>query len=88
MPTRDARHGRLYVGEALAEDWRYIYIEDDKHIKTSLPLDENCDCPTCARYSIGYLHHLFKIKDIAFQRLATLHNLRFMARLVSGLAEA
>lgn len=86
MPTRDARHGRVYVGDPLGGDWAYLYIEDDKHIKTRLPLDETCDCPTCKRYTIGYLHHLYKIKESSYWRLATLHNLRFMARLVERLA--
>jgi queuine tRNA-ribosyltransferase len=43
-----------------------------------LPLSEFCDCATCAKYSRGYLHHLFKINDHLFFRLATIHNLRFM----------
>ena len=85
MPTRDARHGRLYVGNPLSGDWRYVYVEDDKHIKESRPLDSECDCRTCRGYSVGYLHHLYKIKDMGFARLATIHNLRFMSRMMTGL---
>lgn len=89
MPTRDARHGRLYVFtaeqpylSASAADWLdYVYVGDDKHIKADGPISPWCDCPCCARYSLGYLHHLFKIGDGLFHRLATLHNLRFMVRL-------
>ena len=88
MPTRDARHGRLYIGEPMGGEWRYVYVEDDKHIKESRPLDEDCDCHTCATYSTGYLHHLYKIKDVSFARLATIHNLRFMARLIAALRGA
>jgi queuine tRNA-ribosyltransferase len=86
LPTRDARHGRLYIGDALS-DWRMLYIADDKHIKTHTPLDAECDCPTCQTYSVGYLHHLYKIKETLYYRLATLHNLRFMARLMRALTE-
>ena len=91
MPTRDARHARLYVFiserpmlSADARGWfDYVYIGDDKYIKADGPISPWCDCPCCARYSLGYLHHLFKIGDGLFNRLATLHNLRFMARLTA-----
>ncbi len=90
MPTRDARHGRLYAFTQSAEGpsaglsgkWLdYRYINDEEHIKADRPLSPGCDCPVCARYSSGYLHHLFKLGDSLFYRLATLHNLRFMTQL-------
>jgi queuine tRNA-ribosyltransferase len=89
MPTRDARHARLYTFaserpflSADASGWfEYVYVGDQKHIKADGPISPWCDCPCCARYSLGYLHHLFKVGDGLFNRLATLHNLRFMARL-------
>ena len=89
MPTRDARHGRLYTfqGPGLSDDWfGYIYAGDDKHIKASQPISADCDCACCARYSLGYLHHLFKLNDSLYLRLATLHNLRFMTRLMDRIA--
>jgi queuine tRNA-ribosyltransferase len=91
LPTRDARRGRLYIftGDPISphnDDWfRFLYIADDKHIKEQRPLDEHCDCLACRRYSIGYLHHLFKSSEASFQRLATIHNLRFMARMMAAL---
>jgi queuine tRNA-ribosyltransferase len=91
MPTRDARHGRLYAftqdptGKLSHPFFRYIYIKDDKHIKTNRPISPFCDCPVCSRYSLGYLHHLFKINDSLYPRLATMHNLRFMMQLMAGL---
>ncbi|HXF62776.1 MAG TPA: tRNA guanosine(34) transglycosylase Tgt [Caldilineaceae bacterium] len=92
LPTRDARHGRLYVFTdatplpSLAGEWfRFLYISDDKYIKDARPVEPGCDCLTCTHYSRGYLHHLFKSNDAAFLRLATLHNLRFMARLMAAL---
>lgn len=90
MPTRDARHGRLYTfanppsapNAGLTGKWlQYLYIHDEEHIKSALPLDDDCDCPTCSRFSRGYLHHIFKMNDGLYARLATLHNLRFMTRL-------
>jgi len=92
LPTRDARHGRLMrytvpPGTALSgNNWlEYVYMQDKKHIKDSRPISEYCDCPVCSHYSLGYLHHLFKTGDWLYQRLATLHNLRFMTQLTERL---
>ncbi len=95
MPTRDARHGRLYAFAAgyehpethLDGKWlKYIYIEDERYIRADLPISPGCDCPVCSRYSLGYLRHLFKMNDNLFPRLATIHNLRFMTLLTDHLA--
>jgi queuine tRNA-ribosyltransferase len=89
MPTRDARHCRLYAfthETALEDKWlTYIYANDDKYIKSDAPISRFCDCLCCTNYSLGYLHHLFKINDTLFFRLATLHNLRFMTQLTQRL---
>ncbi len=94
MPTRDARHGRLYTfttdpathpPDERGNFFRYVYINDKKHVKDGRPLSEFCDCPTCTRYSLGYLHHLFKLNDSLYPRLATMHNLRFMTQLMENL---
>jgi queuine tRNA-ribosyltransferase len=94
MPTRDARHGRLYVfssEEGVPPSWSeekwftYLYVNDDKFIKNDRPISPYCDCLCCSRYSVGYLHHLFKINDSLFFRLATIHNLRFMVQLMERL---
>jgi queuine tRNA-ribosyltransferase len=92
MPTRDARHGRLYIFHdpetsfQPAEKWfGYRYVTDDSYIKNSAPVSEHCDCLCCTHYSLGYLHHLFKIGDTLFFRLATVHNLRFMTMLTQRL---
>ena len=91
MPTRDARHCRLYAfthETALEDRWlTYIYANDDKYIKSDAPVSRFCDCLCCKNYSLGYLHHLFKINDTLFFRLATLHNLRFMTQLTQRLRE-
>ncbi len=93
MPTRDARRGRLYTFNMLPEkhhltgqEWfKFIYINDKKHIKQNESLSAYCDCLCCNRYSIGYLHHLYKLNDHLYVRLATIHNLRFMTQLMSAL---
>jgi len=69
-------------------DWfSYIYVTDDKHIKAGGPISSHCDCPCCTDYSLGYLHHLFAVKDSLALRLATMHNLRFMTQLMALLRE-
>jgi len=95
MPTRDARHGRLYtftdpqqINSSDAEWFKYLYVNDEVNIKASLPISEFCDCPCCSRYSLGYLHHLHKMNDSQYIRLATLHNLRFMTQLTEILSNA
>ena len=93
LPTRDARHGRLMrfttpPDSPLPPDdsWlAYVYFQEKKYIKDQRPISEYCDCPVCQHYSIGYLHHLFKTGDWLYQRLATLHNLRFMTQLTERL---
>lgn len=90
LPTRDARRGRLYTllqplapAFAFHEPWfAYLYLQDRKHIKANHPVSEGCTCHTCRHFSLGYLHHLFKSNEIGFQRLATIHNLHFMAQLM------
>lgn len=95
LPTRDARRGRLYRFTSLAKptsvdsEWfRFLYITDDKQIKASEPISDLCDCLTCQHYSRGYLHHLFRSNEASFQRLATIHNLRFMVQLMVRLGAA
>jgi queuine tRNA-ribosyltransferase len=91
LPTRDARHKRLYVFsknpleidfETDTEFYSYIYINKSMYKNDFAPVSEHCDCLTCKNYSRAYLHHLFKIKDGTALRLATIHNLRFYTRLI------
>ena len=90
MPTRDARHGRLYIFKTqnngdlvnLEGNWmEYLYVNDARHIKDNNPVSAMCDCQCCRNFSLGYLHYLFKQNDSLFLRLATIHNLRFMTQL-------
>ncbi len=89
LPTRDARKGRLYrfktdpAVTSLTDRWfEYVYVEDKKHIRDTRPISPYCDCDACSGYSLSYLQHLYRIGDALYLRLATLHNLRFMNRLI------
>jgi queuine tRNA-ribosyltransferase len=95
LPTRDARHGRLFAfttrasgaDAGLQGEWlSYVHPQDSRHIKSLDPISPLCDCLTCTKYPLGYLHHLFKINDSLYMRLATIHNLRFMSQLMERLA--
>jgi len=92
MPTRDARHGRLYAFAddptviPLHGDWyTYLYISDAHLRRADAQISPHCDCPCCNKYSLAYLHHLFKLGDPLYHRLATMHNLRFMMQLMARL---
>lgn len=96
MPTRDARHKRLYVykqgtpgnlefGSRGFID--YLHIQDTKYIRDKSPVDESCDCLCCRRYSRAYMHHLFQLNDSIAHRLATMHNLRVYTRLMARICE-
>ena len=74
LPTRVARNGALFTPTGRIDikqaRWR------DEHG----PLDPTCDCAACTRFSAAYLHHLFRAREILGLRLASVHNLRFLAR--------
>ena len=93
IPTREARHQRLYVfnegcdtpeGVRRADGKFYKYHDamDDKHVRDGGPIDPTCDCELCRNHSRAYLHHLFKMNDPQAMHLATAHNLRFYGRLL------
>mgnify|MGYP001028235210 CR=1 FL=1 len=92
MPTRDARHGRLYRfkdgKEKLQGEWlKYVYVGDQQYTRCKEPISATCDCLTCQHYSMAYLNHLYKLGESLYIRLATIHNLRFMTRLMAVLRE-
>ncbi len=80
IPTREARHGRLYVftKNSLAGNfYKIVNINNAKFKNSTKTLDQKCNCELCTNYSLGYLHHLFKAQEPLAIRLATLHNLKF-----------
>ena len=91
IPTREARHQRLYVYNSeniQAIDIRekdfysYLYILDDKYINDTMAVSSSCDCFCCNNYSKSFLRHLFKVNDPLALRLASIHNLRFYSILM------
>jgi queuine tRNA-ribosyltransferase len=97
LPTRDARHGRLYTFRSGWADRRpmpgddfyaAVRIHDSEYRVDHGPIEDGCDCVACTRHSRAYLHHLFKVGDLSAERLATLHNLRFYVRLFRSLRAA
>jgi queuine tRNA-ribosyltransferase/7-cyano-7-deazaguanine tRNA-ribosyltransferase len=83
-PTRMARNGTLLTSDE--ESFR-IHIKAARFRRDEGPIEEGCDCPTCRRYSRAFLHHLFRSGELTYYRLATLHNLRFMVRLMERIRE-
>ena len=96
LPTRDARHKRLYVFAKEPESMDifneekvtdFVYITDEKYVRDAKPISEFCDCHTCRNYSRSYLKHLFEIEDALAWRLGTIHNLRTYTKLIEILRE-
>lgn len=88
IPTREARHGRLYVwkGNDLSKDFYNEINIGKKEFKADFdPLDKLCNCYTCKNYSNAYLHHLYKTCENLFLRLASIHNLQFYLDLMRKL---
>ncbi|MGC4122718.1 MAG: tRNA guanosine(34) transglycosylase Tgt [Myxococcales bacterium] len=65
-----------------------IKLLRSEHRLSDAPLDAACDCPTCAVYSRGYLHHLFKCKETLGHRLLSIHNLEHYLSLMSAARRA
>ena len=82
LPTRIARNGALFTLRGRQNIRRAIYKTKDE------PVDTDCDCYTCRTFSAAYLHHLFRCEELLAYRLATIHNLRFITRLVQRIKDA
>ncbi|HIW85427.1 MAG TPA: tRNA guanosine(34) transglycosylase Tgt [Candidatus Eubacterium faecipullorum] len=77
MPSRNARHGHLFTKEGI------ININNSKYILDDSPIDKQCKCPVCQRYSRGYIRHLMKANEMLGMRLAVMHNLYFYNSLMT-----
>ncbi len=82
MPARNGRHGVLFTGDGPIKIKNARYQDDPR------PLDPACACPTCARVSRAFLHHLFRAGEITALVLATLHNVRFYLDFMERLRQA
>jgi len=82
LPTRNARNGSLFTSRGR------INIKNAPYARDFSPVDADCSCPVCRRYSRAYLSHLYRAKEIAALRLNTLHNLSFMLHLAAEARKA
>ena len=82
LPTRVARNGALFTRQGR------IDITNARNRGQDRPVEEGCDCPLCRSFPASYLHHLFKVGETLGLRLATLHNLRFVTRLMEEMRQA
>lgn len=99
-PTRNARHGALYHGMTISDgnDWvRFDNLGEDKgrilikksiYAKDDRPIIDGCGCYTCTNFSRGYLHYLFKERQIIYSNLACIHNIHVMHQTCETMREA
>ncbi len=76
MPARNGRHGHLFTWNGI------INIKNEKYMRDELPIDPECGCPVCRRYSRAYVRHLFKANEMLAMRFAVMHNLFFYNKLM------
>jgi len=82
LPTRVARNGALFTADGRINISNAAYRDQDA------PIESGCDCYTCRNFTAAYVRHLFNAQELLAYRLATIHNLRFMARLMDGARRA
>jgi queuine tRNA-ribosyltransferase len=82
LPTRNARTGLVFTSEGPLVYRNATYAEDSK------PLDPNCDCKVCRRYSRGYIRHLYNQKEVTGIILASYHSTYFYQRLMKNIRAA
>ncbi|MCQ2441349.1 MAG: tRNA guanosine(34) transglycosylase Tgt [Clostridia bacterium] len=79
MPSRNARHGHLFTSKGI------ININNSKYDNDMTPIDDECGCPVCQRYSKAYIRHLLKSTEMLSQRLTVIHNLWFYNHLMEDI---
>ncbi len=82
MPSRNARHGHLFTSKGI------INLNNKKYENDMSPIDDECDCPVCRRYSRAYIRHLLKSTEMLSQRLTVMHNLWFYNNLMADIRKA
>lgn len=82
MPARNARHAKLFTWQGA------MNLKNAKYERDEQPIDPECDCPVCRRYSRAYLRHLFKAEEMLAMRLAVMHNLYFYNKLMERIRNA
>jgi len=82
LPTRCARNALLFTSRG------DVVVTHARWADEPAPPDPDCDCPTCSRFSLAYLRHLHRSREVLGVRLNTLHNLAYYRRLMRGLRQA
>jgi queuine tRNA-ribosyltransferase len=82
MPTRNARHGQVFTSNGP------LAIARGRYARDPAPLDPDCGCETCRRFSRAYLRHLFVARELLAHRLLSVHNVTFYLGLMAGLRRA
>ncbi len=82
MPTRNARNGMLFTS------WGSIQIKNAQYADDDGPIDPECTCYTCRRFTRGYLRHLFMARELLAYRLNTLHNLHYYLTLMAEIRDS
>lgn len=90
IPTREGRHGRLFVWDSAGSIehtnfFTTINIRNEQYKKDDTQVDPTCDCTLCTQYTPSYLHHLFRVGEPLALVLASEHNLKFYTRLIEKL---
>jgi len=87
MPTRNARNGSALVRRGGGPAFR-LNLRNARFAHDLAPLEPGCDCHTCRHYTRAYVRHLFRAGERLGEQLTTIHNLRFMARLMEDVRTA
>ncbi len=89
QPTRLGRMGRVYVKyrRRRGPDWT-VDLQKAAFESRVSPIDPDCGCYTCSHFSAGYLHHLFRVRELLAYRMATIHNIHFVNTLVADIRTA
>ena len=82
LPTRIARHGTLMTSKGR------VNIKNEKYKEDFTTLDENCDCYCCKNYTKAYLRHLYVCDEMFGKRLMSIHNIRFLIKIMEGARQA
>ncbi len=88
-PTRIARHGGALVKSAYRDSQgrEHINLKRAEYESDDRPIEPDCDCPTCKAFSRAYLHYLLKANELLALTSITLHNIRFMNRLMEEIRD-
>ncbi|MEX0312121.1 MAG: tRNA-guanine transglycosylase, partial [Tateyamaria sp.] len=82
LPSRSGRTGQVFTRRGV------VNIKNARHADDPRPLDEECTCPACSKYSRAYLHHVFRAQEMISGMLLTWHNLHYYQDLMQGMRYA